>query len=244
MIVFLHGVPETAALWDAVRHELQRESVALELPGFGCPRPESFGATKDDYVAWIVDQLDQIDGPIDLVGHDWGALFTYRVVTARPKLVRRWIADVASGCHPGAKWHRFAKTWQTPVEGEAYFAAMKTVPLETLADGFQSYGVDRAGALWLASSTRDDDMGTCILDLYCSSVPNNHASWGAQFGPTEAPGLVLIASEDAFSDDAKSREVATLLGAKVRVLEGLGHWWALQDPAGSAQIIRDFFDEQ
>ena len=32
MIVFVHGVPETAALWDKLRAELTAESVALSLP--------------------------------------------------------------------------------------------------------------------------------------------------------------------------------------------------------------------
>ncbi len=54
MIVFVHGVPETAAIWNKVRRALDRESVAIELPGFGCPRPEGFGATKDDYVDWLL----------------------------------------------------------------------------------------------------------------------------------------------------------------------------------------------
>lgn len=49
VIVFVHGVPETAAIWTGVRAALDEESVALSLPGFGCPRPDGFAATKDDY---------------------------------------------------------------------------------------------------------------------------------------------------------------------------------------------------
>ena len=40
MIVFVHGVPETAAIWDKVRGAIDQDSVALALPGFGSPRPE------------------------------------------------------------------------------------------------------------------------------------------------------------------------------------------------------------
>ena len=83
MIVFLHGVPETAALWDKVRAEFEEETVALSLPGFGCARPSGFGATKDDYVDWLVAELETFDEPVDLVGHDWGALLTYRIATTR-----------------------------------------------------------------------------------------------------------------------------------------------------------------
>jgi pimeloyl-ACP methyl ester carboxylesterase len=74
--VFVHGVPETPAIWDGLRSCLRREDViALQLPGFGCARPDGFAATKEAYVAWLVAALEPISaqGPIDLVGHDWGA---------------------------------------------------------------------------------------------------------------------------------------------------------------------------
>ena len=48
MIVFVHGVPETAAIWDKVRALVAGPSTAVSLPGFGCPRPDGFGATKDE----------------------------------------------------------------------------------------------------------------------------------------------------------------------------------------------------
>ena len=74
MIVFVHGVPETAALWDKVRAQFDDETVALSLPGFGCARPDGFSATKDAYAQWLVGELEQFDEPVDLVGHDWGGV--------------------------------------------------------------------------------------------------------------------------------------------------------------------------
>jgi hypothetical protein len=35
MRVFVHGVPETAVVWDGLRDDLGGYSVALTLPGFG-----------------------------------------------------------------------------------------------------------------------------------------------------------------------------------------------------------------
>src|ERR1700691_2141299 len=116
MIVFLHGVPETSALWDKVRAEFDEETVALQLPGFGCPRPSGFGATKDDYVEWLVGELARLEETHALIGHDWGAGLTYRVATAHGGLLRSWIADVANVMHPDYVWHDFARIWQTPGE--------------------------------------------------------------------------------------------------------------------------------
>ncbi|MBC9729437.1 alpha/beta fold hydrolase [Streptomyces sp. TRM68367] len=81
-VVFVHGVPETGEVWDKLRRHLGREGVALDLPGFGAVRPAGFGGGKDDHVEWLVDRLRSVPGPVDLVGHDWGALLTYRVATA------------------------------------------------------------------------------------------------------------------------------------------------------------------
>ena len=55
MLVLVHGNPETAAIWDPLRAELGRDDVvALSPPGFGAPVPDGFGATSDDYLAWLV----------------------------------------------------------------------------------------------------------------------------------------------------------------------------------------------
>ncbi|MGD9892488.1 MAG: alpha/beta fold hydrolase, partial [Dehalococcoidia bacterium] len=90
-IVLIHGNPETAAIWDDLRQHLgDAEVVSLSPPGFGAPVPEGFDATSDAYVAWLAGELESIDGPIDLVGHDWGGGHVVRLVAARPELVRSW----------------------------------------------------------------------------------------------------------------------------------------------------------
>jgi len=73
--VLVHGVPETADLWAPLRTELtRRDVVALSLSGFGNPRPPEFEATKEAYVGWLIGEVERsgADGPVDLVGHDWG----------------------------------------------------------------------------------------------------------------------------------------------------------------------------
>src|SRR5439155_3332039 len=79
VIVFVHGVPETAEMWDKMRAEIDGDSIAVSLPGFGCERPAGFPATKDAYADWLIGELEKTGEPVDLVGHDWGAGLTYRV---------------------------------------------------------------------------------------------------------------------------------------------------------------------
>ncbi|HKA04669.1 MAG TPA: alpha/beta hydrolase, partial [Acidimicrobiales bacterium] len=124
--VFVHGVPETPRVWDGLRQQLTRtDTLAVSLPGFAAAVPDGFGSTMDEYVAWLVTELEKIGtdsgGPVDLVGHDWGGGFAVRLVSIQPDLVRSWVLDAAGLADPDFEWHDFAKIWQTPGEGEAFF---------------------------------------------------------------------------------------------------------------------------
>ncbi len=239
VIVFVHGVPETEQLWDKVRAEIDAPSVAVSLPGFGCARPAGFTATKDAYTDWLIGQLESIGEPVDLVGHDWGAGLTYRVATTRADLLRSWTADVANILHPDYEWHDFAKIWQS-AEGEAFFETQEATPVEQRGSLFEAMGVPREDAIAMASKG-DKTMGDCILALYRSATPNPFAQWGDAFAATKAPGLVIIPTEDPFGNEEQATEVAAMLGAKTSRLEGLGHWWPVQDAKTAAVALEEFW---
>ncbi len=240
MIVFVHGVPETGALWDRLRRLIDRDAVALDLPGFADPRPAGFGATKDDYVDWLLGELDGIEGPIDLVGHDWGAILTYRVATAYGDRLRSWAADCGNLVHPDYVWHDFAKVWQTPGDGEAFFEAQDALAPEERVAGYELLGLSREDALDMTTRA-DPSMAACILDLYRSATPNPHHHWGP-LAPTFAPGLVLHMTDDPFGDEALGRASADALGAHFERVEGSGHFWPYQIPEAAAVVLEAFWD--
>jgi pimeloyl-ACP methyl ester carboxylesterase len=241
-IVLVHGVPEISAVWDPLRAELGRSDIeALRLPGFGAPRPEGFGATKEEYVDWIVAELERIgaSGPIDLVGHDWGGGFVVRVVSTRPDLVRSWVTDAAALGDPGFEWHDFAKIWQTPGDGEEFFAQQLATDPDDSAVVFEAFGVplDRARELvgWA-----DEEMARCILTLYRSAVDVGK-QWGPDFEKIAAPGLVILPTEDPFLSAEGARRAATRAGVEVVELPGIGHWWMLQNPTLGASVLTEFW---
>ncbi len=239
MIVFVHGVPETAVIWRKVRSLIDRRSVAIELPGFGCPRPDGFGATKDDYLAWLVTELGRIDEPIDLVGHDWGAGFTYRVAVAHGELIRSWVADVGNIAHPDYEWHDFGKIWRTPGEGEAFVEAQNAQSPGERAELLEATGLSHEDAMEMARG-QDATMGRCILDLYRSASPNPHGDWGP-WSPTSTPGMVLHPTEDIFGDAPMAEEVADALGARFETIDGAGHFWPYQTPEAGAALLQSFW---
>jgi pimeloyl-ACP methyl ester carboxylesterase len=241
-VVLVHGVPETPALWDTLRSHLSRNDVvALRLPGFGGPRPEGFGATKEEYVAWLTGEVEALsnEGPVDLVGHDWGGGFAVRLVSMRPELVRSWVTDAAGVGDASFEWHEFAKIWQTPGAGEEFFEQLLARPVEDRAGIYEGYGVPRDQAVAMASWT-DRTMADCILALYRSAVDVGR-QWAPDFHDIAAPGLVVVPSEDPFLSASGARAGATRAGAEMAELTGLGHWWMLQDPARGAAVLEEFW---
>jgi pimeloyl-ACP methyl ester carboxylesterase len=125
--VFVHGNPETPALWRALFEELEAQGVddleALAPPGFGAPVPAGFEPTQLGYRDWLIGELERLGGDIDLVGHDWGAGHVYDVLAERPDLLRSWAADCAGLVHRDYVWHDAALAWQTPDVGDGCPAA-------------------------------------------------------------------------------------------------------------------------
>jgi pimeloyl-ACP methyl ester carboxylesterase len=242
-VVLVHGNPETPAVWEDLIPLLEAdEIITLSPPGFGAPVPAGFGATTAEYVGWLVGELQQISGPIDLVGHDWGAGHVMGAVNVAPALVRSWASDIAGAMDPDYVWHDMAQAWQTPDVGEAAVAEMVNAPLEARAGIFIANGARPELAAKLAAGI-DAEMGRCILPLYRSAAQPATAEFGADLsGLASKPGLVIIATEDQFTGgEALARRTAERVGAQVAVLPGLGHWWMLQDPAAGATALNAFW---
>jgi pimeloyl-ACP methyl ester carboxylesterase len=240
--VLVHGVPETSAVWGRLRSHLGRSDVvALRLPGFGSPRPPGFPAAKDDYVDWLEGELERLraQGPVDLVGHDWGGGFVVRLVSARADLVRSWVTDAAGVGDGEFEWHQLARIWQTPGAGEDFWAQQLTVPAVERAGALESLGLPHEEAVAMAGAV-DRTMADCILALYRSAVDVGR-EWAPGFQSVAAPGLVIVPSEDPFLAAGPARSAARRAGATVAELQGLGHWWMVQDPARSAAVLEEFW---
>ncbi|WP_082981571.1 alpha/beta fold hydrolase [Mycolicibacterium mucogenicum] len=242
-VVLVHGNPETDSVWDPLVEVLDRDDVVrLSPPGFGAPLPEGWPATALAYRDWLEEELVKIEGPIDLVGHDWGGAHTINVVMHRPELVRSWASDTLGCFDPEYTWHDRALLFQNPTEGEAAVDAWMNSPLSERTQ----YLVDRGMPLQIAAKIaagQGPQMGRAILSLYRSAAQPAMAEAG-QYLPKAAaqPGLSLLATEDPLvGSEMLKRRAAARAGAVTVLLEGLGHWWMLEDPARGAAALTEFW---
>jgi pimeloyl-ACP methyl ester carboxylesterase len=242
-VVLVHGNPETDAIWDPLVDALGRTDVVrLSPPGFGSPLPDDFPATYVAYREWLEGELEGISEPIDLVGHDWGGGHVVNVVTHRPELVRSWASDVVGIFDPDYVWHDLAQVWQTAGDGEQLVDTMLGGTVEDRAARWAGLGIPSDIATSMAAA-QGPEMGRAILLLYRSAAQPAIAEAGRALETAAAkPGLSILATEDTYvGSDAIRRRAAERAGARTEVLDGLGHWWMMEDPARGAAALTRFW---
>lgn len=223
--VLVHGVPDTAQLWDGVRAHLSRTDIVTPgLPGFATPVPPGFDATKEAYVDWLTAQIEAIGEPVDLVGHDWGSLLVQRVVSLRPDLVRTWAAG-AGTVDRDYVWHDMAQAWQTPEMGEQVMEAMSG---ETLAVALTDLlGAEQAA---IVAGHVDDTMKDCILKLYRSAA-TGFGDWHDAVDAISRPGVVFWGADDPYVTAEFGERLAQRTDARLVMFADSGHWWPVTKPA-------------
>jgi hypothetical protein len=143
---------------------------------------------------------------------------------------------------PDYVWHELAQGWQQPEVGEKLVDAMVNGPVQERLSRWQGFGITREVAEGMIAG-QNEEMGRCILALYRSAVQPALRELG-EYLPSAAarPGLALLATEDNVvgTDEMRHRQAARA-GAQVAALEGLGHWWMVQDPARGAKVLTEFW---
>lgn len=245
--VMVHGVPETARVWDPLVASLEKLGVPTPRrwspPGFGAPVPAGFTPGPESYRAALVAELESIGEPVDLVGHDWGGIHVLNVAMTRPDLLRTWVSDTIGALDPDYVWHELAQTWQRPGDGEAAIATM----LRRSDSERAAYLADRGMAAGTAAQVApgfDATMGDCILRLYRAAAQPAMTELGRSLERAAArPGLAVLALDDQnVGTDAQRRRSAARAGARVAELDGLGHWWLTVDPDRGARVLVDFWE--
>lgn len=247
--VFVHGNPETDAIWGPLTTDLAARGVAniarLSPPGFGAPSPAGWDALPSSYVKWLADELHAIvsasGSPVDLVGHDWGAGHVIGLAASRPDLIRSYATDCAGLVNPEYVWHDMAQVWQTEGDGEAAIQAMVDLPQADTAAMLQELGLTPEIAEHVAGAI-NADMASCVLRLYRAAVPPMLSDLADRLAAAEArPWLIIDAKDDPYVPSGLVDAVQSRFGAARAELPGQGHWW-MMEPGVAATALTEFWN--
>ena len=109
LLVFLHGYPDTNAVWENILPDLEKEAYVLRVsyPNFSQQETTKKGLTLEelaDRIKATIDHVNDTKRKVVMVSHDWGCMFGYYVDYRHPGTVTEMIPmDV------GAKFNYFVR---------------------------------------------------------------------------------------------------------------------------------------
>jgi pimeloyl-ACP methyl ester carboxylesterase len=246
-VLLLHGFPDRAEMWrelGRLLREAGRRTLALDLPGFGeSDAPAERAAYRADHVVSQISQMLPelgLDGPVDLIGHDWGAYLSWTVCLTRPDLVRRHVA--LSVGHQAAflraGWEqkrksRYMLLFVIPGVAERIMSAGDFQPVRTFL-GQDHPDIDRV----VADLSRPGRL-TAGLRWYRANVP---ASPLRRWPKCTVPTLGILPTADNYLAEDQMVNSARYMAAEWRYarLDGLGHWAPLEAPERVAELALDW----
>jgi len=248
-VVFVHGNPGPSDDWEVLAPRLARSArtIAMDLPGFGrAEHPYRFDFSVTGYAQYLGALLDQLEVQhAHLVLHDFGGPFGLAWAAAHPQRMSS-VTLINTGVLKGYRWHKFARIWQTPVVGELFQLMSSPRMMKRALDadnprplpaefverihGYADWPHLRT-VLRLYRATRDPDAQFARVFPQGLSVDRPACViWGA--GDKYLPARFAEQQRETFPN------------AEVHLLQGLGHWPFIDDPAAVGDILEGFVQRQ
>lgn len=248
-VVFVHGNPGPSDDWSELAPAVASfaRTIAMDLPGYGrSEHPHHFDFSVDGYARYLAALLDRLDVQrAHLVLHDFGGGFGLAWAVAHPERFAS-ATLINTGVLRGYRWHKYARIWQTPLLGELFQLASNAKTLQLGLDNDNPRPLPPDFAKRIAGYA-DWAHKRAVLQLY-RNTRNPEAAF-AHFIPELArldrPACVIWGADDAYLPVAfAERQREAFPHAQVHVLQGLGHWPFVDDPAAVSRLLCDFLRTQ
>ena len=246
-VVFVHGNPGPKEDWEDLltRTGEFARAIAPDMPGYGgADAPEDFDYTSGGYawhLAGILDHL-QIDRA-HLVMHDFGGPWGLMWAVEHPGAFAS-ATLINTGVLLDYRWHRLARIWRTRGLGDLFMATTTRAGVRMLV-GHDNPRLPPSAIDRIYSASRPRPTKRAVLRLYRATPASAMGGLSAPLRELDRPALVLWGTSDAYIPWGQAdRQRESFPSARIQLLEGLGHWPFLEDPAWVAEAVIPFLHEQ
>ncbi|QBR00273.1 alpha/beta fold hydrolase [Paraburkholderia pallida] len=246
-LVLVHGYPDSARVWAALRRELDTRFrvIAYDVRGMGASAAPQ---RRADYrLAQLARDLSAVADatcgarPFHLVAHDWGSIQCWEAVTDPANSTR--IASYTSISGPCLD-HVFHARMRLSQTLKSWYIALFHLPL--VPQLVWRLGGAALWPWWLGKTEgvraeRDPDQlrnGINGLQLYRANFIAR--AWRPRERRTEVPVLFIVPRLDRYVTPALSEGVAQWLGRYRREVIDATHWTVLRDAPLIAMRIERF----
>jgi len=256
-VVLVHGYPDTHVVWRGVVRALRDDHhvVTYDVRGAGASEAPTSRAGYDlaHLVADLVAVVDATagDGPVHLVGHDWGSIQSWEAVCtgalgdrlasfttmSGPALdhVAQWVREQRSSGR-AALVRQGVRSWyvaffQLPGLAPLGWRSFVSGPFRRYLRRVEGLGDDAQPG---PSLPRDGANG---VQLYRRNVPSRMAD--PQPRTTDVPVLQVVATGDRFITRPVLDDVARHCTDLRQVEVDAAHWFPAARPAEAAALIRE-----
>jgi pimeloyl-ACP methyl ester carboxylesterase len=244
-VVLLHGFACSLHWWDQMTPALARDHrvVRFDLLGHGGSEKPKKGYGMENQARLVAAALDRLGvRRADVVGHSMGGSVATALAEQRPALVESIVILDSPSKSGDAELPFTARLGFVPVLGQAI---NRVVPDGMVRDGLES--------AFAKGFDVPDRFVEDFRDMTYTSYDDSHRGsddYGKESGLAErladqsVPLLVVFGSEDDLVDPESAQGYRSVPGARVVVLDGVGHSPHVERPAATARLIADFIAQQ
>ncbi len=253
-VLFLHGFPETLAVWTKIVETLgaQSEVHAFDWPGYGQssrPSPEQFSYSPKDYAKVLKAYIDRsgVDrSNLVIYASDIGSLPALLLALDEPTVAKKIIVgDFAPFNRPHWMYESLQnlKAEPTATPTRAYMNKTSDEILENvhrrgLAPENQFDPSSGVQTDMKESWTRDGVTTADAFASYYAHFTRDQDYLEANLFRLRTPIKVIWGERDIYIKPEMGKEFADRTRSQFAVLKGIGHFPHLQDPARTIDEIR------
>jgi pimeloyl-ACP methyl ester carboxylesterase len=244
-VVLLHGFASSIHWWDRMVPALARDHhvIRFDLLGHGGSEKPKDGygmASQARLVAGALDRLGVRRAAI--VGHSMGGSVGTALAEERPVLVESLVVIDSPSKGGDAELPFTARLGFVPVLGQAI---RRVVP-----DGMIRNGLESAFA---EGFDVPDQFVDDFREMTYTSYDDSHrgsddysdeSGLAERLADESVPLLVIFGSQDDLVDPESAQGYRKVPGARIVVLDGVGHSPHVERPAATARLIGDFLAQQ